>query len=49
MFGLLRHTYPAFAQISTHSVNLSFGPKLGFKNKCQARTGFGFVISGSGL
>jgi len=30
------------------SVNLAFGPKSGFKNKCRARAGFGLVISGSG-
>ena len=39
--------YPADALILTHSVNVTFGPKSGFKNKCQAWTGFGLVISGS--
>jgi len=28
-----------------YSVNLAFWPKPGFKNKCQARAGFGDVIS----
>jgi len=40
--------YSAVAHILTHSVNLAFGPKLGFKNKCRSRAGFGLVISGSG-
>jgi len=31
MFTLLRSQYPAVAHILTHSVNLSFGPKSGFK------------------
>jgi len=39
MFTLLRHHYPAVAQILTHLVKLAFGPKSGFKNKCRA--GFG--------
>jgi len=33
--------YPAVAHILTHSVNLDFGPKSGFINKCRARVGFG--------
>ena len=33
--------YPAVAHISTDSVNLVFGPKSGFKNKCRTRDGFG--------
>jgi len=32
MFRLLRHQYSAVAHILTHSVNLTFGPKSGFKN-----------------
>jgi len=40
--------YSAVAHILTPSVNLAFGPQSGFKNKCQALAGFGFVISGSG-
>jgi len=28
---------PHQAHILTHSVNLAFGPKSGFKNKCRAR------------
>jgi len=48
MFTFLRHQYPAVAHILTHSVNLAFGPKSGFKNKCRARAGFGLVISGLG-
>jgi len=39
VFSLLRHKYPAVAHILTQSVNLAFGTKPGFKNKC--RTGFG--------
>jgi len=38
--------YPAVAHISTHSVNLAFGPKWGFKIQCRARVGL--VISASG-
>ena len=41
MFTLLHHQYPAIAHILTHSVNLPFGPKSGFKNKCRARAGLG--------
>jgi len=41
MFTLLRRQYPAVARVLTHSVNLVFGPKSGFKNKCQPRPGFG--------
>jgi len=33
--------YPALAHILTHSLNLAFGPKSGFKNKRRARSGFG--------
>ena len=40
--------YSAVAHILTPSVNLAFGPKSGFKNKCRALAGCGFVISGSG-
>jgi len=40
--------YSAVAHISTPSVNLTFGPKSGFKNKCRPRAGFGLVISASG-
>jgi len=39
--------YSAVAHILTPSVNLAFGSKSGFKNKCRARAGFGLVISGS--
>jgi len=35
------------AHILTHTVNLTFGPKSGLKNECQAQAGFGLVISGS--
>ena len=38
---------PAVAHILTPSVNLAFGRKSGFKNKCRARAGFGLVILGS--
>ena len=38
--------YSAVAHILTPSVNLAF--RLGFKNKCRARAGFGLVLSGSG-
>jgi len=38
--------YSAVAHIVTPSVNLTFRPKSGFKNKCRARAGFGLVISG---
>jgi len=41
MFTLTRHQYPAVAQILTHSVNLAFGPKAGFKYRRRARAGFG--------
>jgi len=37
MLTSLRHRYPAVAQILTHSVNLGFGPKSGFKNRCWVR------------
>jgi len=41
-------SYSAVTHILTPSVNLVFGPKLGFKNKCRAPAVFGLVISGSG-
>jgi len=31
---------PPGSHILTHSANLDFGPKLGFKNKYQVRAGF---------
>jgi len=34
---LLRHQYPTVAHILTHSVNLTFSPKSGFKNKCRVQ------------
>ena len=40
--------YSAVAHTLSHSVNVAFGPKLGFKNKCRTRSGFGLVITGSG-
>jgi len=40
--------YPAVAHTSTQSVDLAFGPKLGFKNKWRARDRFGLAISGLG-
>jgi len=43
MFTLLRYRCPAVAHILTHLVNLAFGPKSGFKHKCQVR-GSGFVF-----
>jgi len=36
------------AYLKTLSVNLAFGSKSGFKNKCRAQARFGLVISGSG-
>jgi len=51
---LFSHVYfatpptPAVAHILTHSVNLIFGPKSGFKNKCRAGAGFGLVLLGLG-
>jgi len=39
--------FSTVAHISTSSVNLAFGAKSGFKNKCRAQAGFGLVISGS--
>jgi len=33
MFTLLRQQYHAVTRIMTHSVNLAFGPKSGFKKK----------------
>ena len=41
MFTLLPISRPAVAHILTHSVNLAFGPKSGFKANCRARVGFG--------
>jgi len=41
MSTLLRYQYLAVAHILTQSVNLAFGPKSGFKNKCRARVRFG--------
>ena len=38
--------YSAVAHILTASVNVAYRPKLGFKNKCRARAGFG---AGSGF
>jgi len=45
--GLISHVYFAtppmpviVTHILTHSVNLDFWTKSGFKNKCQARAGF---------
>jgi len=37
MFASLRHQYPALVHILTYSVNLAYGPELGFKNKCRIR------------
>jgi len=34
---LLRNQYPAVAHILTHSIDLAFGPKSGFKNICWDR------------
>jgi len=36
------------AYVKTPSVNLACRPKLGLKNECRPRAGFGLVISGSG-
>jgi len=36
--------YSAVARILTHSVNLAFGPKSGFKNECRARAEFGLGL-----
>jgi len=33
--------YSAVAQILTPSINLAYGSKLGFKNKCRSRAEFG--------
>jgi len=38
MFTVPHYRYLAAAQILPHSVNLAFGPKSGFKHKCQVRT-----------
>ena len=40
--------YSAVAHIVTTLVNLTFSPKLGFRNKCRTPAGFRLVISGSG-
>ena len=40
--------YSAVAYIVTTLVNLTFSPKLGFRNKCRTLAGFRLVISGSG-
>jgi len=40
--------YFTVAHILTFLVNLAFRPKSGFKNKCQARAGFG-LGPGSGF
>jgi len=42
MFTLLRHQYFGVGHIFTHSVNMAFGPKSGFSDKCLARAGFRF-------
>ena len=42
------YCYSTVAHILTPSVNLAFGPQLGFKNKYRAPAGFGLVISVSG-
>jgi len=34
---LLRHQYVTVAHFLTHSVDLTFRPKSGFKKKCRAR------------
>jgi len=39
--------YPAVAHILTYLVNLAFGPKSGFKNKCRAWAGFGLGLGSS--
>jgi len=41
IISLLRHHYTTVAHILTHSVNLSFGPKSGFKIICQVAAGSG--------
>jgi len=40
--------FSAVAHILTLSVNLAFRPKSGFNHKCQAPSGFGFMISAWG-
>ena len=42
VFLLLRSC--AYLHILTHSVNLAFGPKSGFKNKCWSQGGFGLDL-----
>jgi len=45
MFTLLRYRCLAAAQSLTHSVDLAFGPKSGFRHKCQVRDcDFGFRL-----
>jgi len=41
MDTLLHNQYPAVAHILIHAVNLAFGPKSGFRNKCWAQAWFG--------
>jgi len=41
MLTLLLYQYNAVAHILLHLVNLAFGPKSGFKNKCPAQVGLG--------
>jgi len=49
IFSLLRYRHPAVAHILTHSVNLSFGTKSGFKHKCHVLvSGFGFRLQNWG-
>jgi len=59
IFGVIKHVpattpahnvfcYSVVAHILTTSVNLAFTTKLGFKNKCGARAGFG-LGPGSGF
>jgi len=40
MFSLLRHQKPVVGHVLAHSVNLTFRPKSGLKNKYRARDGF---------
>jgi len=42
MFTLLPHQCLAATYVLIHSVNLTFGPKVGFKIKCRVRTDLGF-------
>jgi len=41
MFTLIRHQDPTVAHILSHLVNLGFGSKSSFKNKCRVRARFG--------